>query len=706
MVNQVVLPRKDSDSTFPESRIVRIDGPPERRSVWLFRLQGEGRLPLQRPLAELELEIEQGLVNLDVWSPQSAFIQESHLKPFQKFSRDAAKKIISALKERSPNFDELFIKSSRGPLIKAVALKLDIERVEVHRAIFRWWRNGMTEQALVPPNGFSNKGQKSKEGQKRRGRKVIGVSATCLTDEVTKCVQKTILYEVAAEQGKEGLFRKVLIALGSEKKEPSGRRIIELPPPERAISRRQFDRIYNELNADGSLDRRRQGLISWDLEHSTSLYNAHDQLSGPASEYQTDDTGSQVEIIDPTGQPIGTAFIILTICTWSNLITGFHADLGASTEEAYALAFYNSIIDKVSFCKYYGIEITKEEWPAAGIPIRYHSDNGSAYSSDRTSSYVISIPINLSCARSHHGNAKGDVENKNKYIKSNLLRYLVGYRRKAGQQRGTGNPKKRAALTLYELRVLIIRWILLQNNTKPLSENAVPTVAKINKVMPTANALWTWGVKNIGAPLHAVSDKELWLRFLPERDVRITHHGIEYRRFTYTCAKFEKERVFHRAKNAPFVMRARVDDARPDLLYLHDKRTGEFIVCERIRTSDDIVTWTHADANAMHEHHKTAAASLEKGFLQGSVQNMADIDTVNAKAENRAKDRGAQKTSKKSVSESRDAEQHRLRRSDKSASYDAYSKPAKKPSRRKRDDIFTPHIDNDLEDILTKAFRP
>ncbi|MDM4772859.1 Mu transposase C-terminal domain-containing protein [Solimonas sp. SE-A11] len=709
-INMVLVP--EEESTIPFCRIVHLERDSSGEHVaWIFRLEGKGCPPERFSLSLITREIQASLVHVKTWVPPTALYSESELTPFQIRSRDRASAILNALKDRAKttNLAPLLHKSSRGPLVAFVASDQAIDPKTVYEAMYRYWRNGMTEAALIPAIGTKTLGRGAKEGEKRRGPKIAGASPFALSDKVRKTMDAAILRSARAGGSREYIYNQVKIALCEKTVDAAGRSVLLPPDPAHDISLEQFRYAFNKLNKSGQLDRKLAGAAKFDLEHSSSLHAAHEQHAGPAAEYQMDDSGTQIEVVNVAGEPIGAAFIILVIDTWSNMICGFHLDLGTASEESYALAFYNSIIDKVAFCAFYGIKIDPSEWPVSGTPVRYLSDNGSAYRSNRTSSYVISLPINLSNAKARAGYAKGDVENIIGVIKSRLFRYIAGHRPKSGKMRGTGNPKKRAVYTIYELRVLVIRWILSELQ-RPMPRRAVPVIAQMNKVRATPLDLWNWGCENLTAPLQALPEEQLWVHLLPEVEARITREGISYRKFHYTCDEYVRDRRFQFAKDKTELVKARSDPSRPDLLYVQDKRAGKFITCRRIDLSSDMHQWTYADSESMDESANAERRKVRKEQELKRAQLIHDLDEANRTARRRAKDRGSVPQSAQSVAEKREEEQGRLRESDIEAarsgmgSVDAPDEGtqdlAQKPGRKSQANLLSSYIEDEISSIL------
>src|SRR3569623_1221639 len=191
ILNKIILPKDESASTFQRSRIVRIEAAGSLE-VWLFVMEGTPHIPQLRPISEIHKELDQDLIQLIDWSPKTVLLNRDDITAGSKASQLAALDTLAAIRQHSPDLSLLFNRATRGKIIAAVANKRGMDRKDVYSVLYRWWRNGMTDAALIPTRGLSSEGREAKEGQLRRGRKGDCTHRFALTDEVKSIVEATI----------------------------------------------------------------------------------------------------------------------------------------------------------------------------------------------------------------------------------------------------------------------------------------------------------------------------------------------------------------------------------------------------------------------------------------------------------------------------------------------------------------------------------
>ena len=81
---------------------------------------------------------------------------------------------------------------------------------------------------------------------------------------------------------------------------------------------------------------------------------------------------------------VGRPYIYLAVDTATHLIAGVY--VGYSCDETAVMAcIAQAASDKVEYCARYGIEITPEQWPSAGMPSEIITDQGREFFGPRMS---------------------------------------------------------------------------------------------------------------------------------------------------------------------------------------------------------------------------------------------------------------------------------------------------------------------------------
>ena len=98
--------------------------------------------------------------------------------------------------------------------------------------------------------------------------------------------------------------------------------------------------------------------------------------------FQMDATQADIYLVSrlDRSEVLGRPYIYLAVDTATQLIAGVYVGMDAG-EQAVINCLSNAAADKVSFCKRYGLDIKKEEWPNTGLPGEIITDKGMLWSS-------------------------------------------------------------------------------------------------------------------------------------------------------------------------------------------------------------------------------------------------------------------------------------------------------------------------------------
>lgn len=104
--------------------------------------------------------------------------------------------------------------------------------------------------------------------------------------------------------------------------------------------------------------------------------------------------------------------VVRIICVASGVIVGIGFSLKGETAEAYRMAKFCMAVDKVWFCSLFGIKITEDDWPTAGLPLHDITDRGPGATSGGDTVEIALMPIIRELAPAHSGQSKANVETR------------------------------------------------------------------------------------------------------------------------------------------------------------------------------------------------------------------------------------------------------------------------------------------------------
>ena len=124
--------------------------------------------------------------------------------------------------------------------------------------------------------------------------------------------------------------------------------------------------------------RKRKGNRKYELNHRAVLGTSVGDLYGPGTKYQIDATIADVYIVSSFNRNwiIGRPVIYVVIDVFSRMVVGLYVGLEGPSWFGAMMALANTASDKVSYCKQYGIDITKEEWDCHYLPQTLLADRG------------------------------------------------------------------------------------------------------------------------------------------------------------------------------------------------------------------------------------------------------------------------------------------------------------------------------------------
>jgi hypothetical protein len=105
-----------------------------------------------------------------------------------------------------------------------------------------------------------------------------------------------------------------------------------------------------------------------------------------------------------------------------------------------------------------------------------------------------------------------------------------------------------AALTIRELRALLIHSIILYNTSRLESYRLQPDMIA-DGVEPRPAALWLWGILNRSG-LRQVDPSIVRANLLPGAKATVTFRGIKFRHLYYTCERATRENWFVKARSS------------------------------------------------------------------------------------------------------------------------------------------------------------
>lgn len=455
--------------------------------------------------------------------------------------RDRAYRVISLLIE---NYLELFDKKIRNKLIKLAIEKTGEPRLYVTRQLRRYWQRGMSPDALAPD--YSNCGM---PGKKRLGMKKPGSKRTIspgkgisITDEMTE------LFRLAIENF--FLIRED-IDLPKARAKANGFIRSKYPDikPEDLPTERQFRYFYKKNYSQPYVVEARSSSIEYAKDiapiHSTSAANNF----GPGARYEIDATIADAYLISEQNPDriVGRPVIYKVKDVFSRMTVGLYVGLENPSWATASIALAHAFSDKVEYCKKFGIDITKDDWPSVGTPATITADRGELLGK-HGDILVNRFGITLSNTRAYRGNDKGIVEKSFNIMHVDILPYVQGKVEPLNGKKKAGKRNELSAnLTLHDFTKMVIMSEINRNTAIPLEgydyESDMPTDLPAIPVH-----LWRWGIRNRTGSLKDIDSRLTFINLLPHDRATVSTLGINFKGLYYTCSEALSLGWFHRNK--------------------------------------------------------------------------------------------------------------------------------------------------------------
>jgi hypothetical protein len=631
------------ESTSPDGkqevvRVLHLDRSEDRACV--IHIYRPDALPEIRKLSEIEAGLADKSVRVLITDPY-AYLQkpEETIPAKHRRRRDAAWTVIQPI-VTAPGPAALH-PDTRGPLVRTAIAKAGGCKKHLYRHLRRYWQGGLTPNALLPLFhlcGAPGKGRKA--GNAKRGRprllaKHNGTSAGInVGPNEAELLRKgfQMFYAKAPDDGGltlRGAYERTLAKFFKRGFEyEQGVPVPVLPPNEELPSFRQF--LYWSRDRADLKDTliRRQGERRFNLKSRAVLGDATLQAFGPGSQLQIDSTPTDVWLVSSLDRSrrLGRPTMYLVLDTFSHLIVGFYVGLDNASFFSAGLALENATVDKVAFCAQFGIDITPEEWPNCGLPEEILADRGEL-KGHAASNLVQSLNIRISNTAPFRADFKPIVERTIRSIHDVLTHHLPGAVLKP-KERGERDYRMGAALTLKELRILMIRAILEENGRR-IEGYRLQKDMIADGVQPRPIDLWNWGVQNRTGHLRSIDPVILRANLLPSDKATVTHHGIRFRGLFYSCERAIHERWYERARaTKSWQVDATYDPRIVDVVYLRLPGSGSIEPCQLLEADQRFQGVSWEDVDDFFLSQKETRENTSTSDLQSRTEFHAQLDAV------------------------------------------------------------------------------
>lgn len=595
-------------------------------SLWIINIDDINAWPELIEIADLE---EQLACNEAIFIDDPITLHMPEQGSIQEIKRDEA---ITVLRSILSTKLDLFYKNTRNKLIRNAEELSGKRRIYVVRNLRRYWQRGCCPNALVPDYHLSGgKGKPRRNIENKPGRKRTtsdGVGA--IVDETVVDIFKLSIDGFFIKNDKLSLTDAYTKAISIFKSQDI------FADPTTIPTLRQFKYFYKTNYQKNEVIKKRTTPKIYDKDIRALTSTSTVASFGPGARYEIDATIGDVYLVsqqDPS-KIIGRPTIYMVKDVFSRMVVGLYVGLENASWVSAMIAMSNAFLDKVSFCKDYGIDIEASQWPSIGLPESILADKGELY---RRQADVLGniFNIQLSNSRSYRGDDKGGVERYFKTLQTKFKPYVEGVVEPVNGKKRLGKRYELdATLNLREFTRIVLHLVINHNNHQvvekydfaedmPMDLPAIPV------------QIWNWGIKNRTGRLRPCQEDLVKVNLLPHERGTVSAVGIKFKGMYFTCNKALQLGWFDRIKQTrPKSVEIAFDPRRTDLVYLRpDIDYKEFWICELSDRSRRFAGMSFVDAAGILKASRSteAIAKQEQNFIAPDTQGAIEEIVANAK---------------------------------------------------------------------------
>ncbi|MDL2289745.1 DDE-type integrase/transposase/recombinase [Clostridia bacterium OttesenSCG-928-F22] len=386
------------------------------------------------------------------------------------------------------------------------------------------------------------------------------------------------------------------------------------------------------------------------------LYGRADQGHKNIGVFQLDATIADIHLVSRHNrkQVIGRPNIYLAVDTVSRLIAGVYVGLEAG-EEAVAELLRQAAMDKIEYCKRFGIDIQAEQWPNRGLPGELVTDGGREFISGRMDEICARHGIVSTALPPYRPELKGLVESSLNSIQERYQYQLIhlGVIDDDFQQKGLPDYRREACLNLYEFTQIVIHSILYLNSKRVLQGYIGSQEMAEDGVSPIASELWLWHQKKGYSNIVPVSDDDICHVLLPRTTGYFTRKGLEFRYLTYWHPDYNT-RCAAAGLNGKEQVQIAYDPQNTSRIFLMED--GEYIPFDLTPSKEQFRGSTYTEVQAFLDNEGRIKRDLQAQDTAGRVETagaikeiakaalaqreeLHDMDTIEAISLNREKEK-------------------------------------------------------------------
>ena len=597
-------------------------------------------------------------VNLGIYQKRADTVQNS--KPelseadIQKITA-YANALDAILDELYPEWEKITKPRFKKPYLKKTAEVLGIHQKHVTRLLKKYLQSGRDKYSLVDGRLTSSLSTEVAVTKTMQTAFDDETSIDEMLQEALTIFKKTKSVTAAHHHILEHYFMM-----------PSyddGKMTFTLMPQEKILS---YQKVYRFINANlGGKTIKEYIKGDRDYRNNNRLLsgNARTGLVSIGQLFQLDECEVGVTIVserDPD-KVIGKPIVHCAFDPVANIIVGINIGLKNNSYSGFCDLMMTMLEPHENQTSLVDVHCTDDIFPSMILPKEIRADHGAEYESQALMKAARELGIKVQLVPVAAGSYKGGVENVFMRLQHILKITLQEYGYILPENNGGKNARKKACLTLKDMRQIIYK-IVLDLNQANLPGYSMSREMMEAGVEPTPVAIWNYHKKNGGLLTTVTESNRQTILFSllsqadKKRRFKLTRAGVEY--VGHTLRFFSDEEWFAlmlRDKNAEVDIR--YDDQSVDVIYLRYQKEIHCVplaVRREELASFKGMSWYEYDE--LYKYQKSMRNS--HAALERRLNTEREVKQIARKAQIlQAEDRKMQKNDVKNIKENRKVEQ-------------------------------------------------
>jgi len=598
----------------------------------------KNKIPYVRRLKD----IEDALIEDRVEIKEDKLIVVSKEEDIPKKHREIRDKAWEAIEDMIDKEPDIYQSAFRRRLIRKASEFYGISESWILEYLKRYWKRGKTRNALLPDyRNCGARGKERKDGNVKRGRPRINQSIIGEGVNVTEDIKR--IFRIAVNKyyyttAKNSLtltyelMRKEYFSDGF--KEENGVKIPIIKPQAEIPSFGQFRYWFEkERNIKKEITSRYSNK-KYQKQYRPIIGSSLDGVFQPGK-FEIDCQVGDVYLVSRFNRNwvIGRPAIYAIIDKFSRMICGIYIGLETGSYVGAMMALLNATMNKVEFCKQYGIEIGEKDWPVYHLPETIIADRGELEGGN-IDNLINTLNVKVQNTPPYRADLKSSVERFFGLTNERVKPFLPGVVDLDGRERGDKDYRIKSKLDLFQFTQIMIKCILYHNNHYHLDYYKRDQDMVEDNVSCIPIELWNWGIANRGGTLRTVPEDVAKLALMPSDTATVTPKGIRYKDMYYTSKSILKSGVFADARTKGIrKIKISYDPRNMEYIYVYNDNPSEYEKCFLVDASNRYKDRAIEEIEYLLSIEKMQRERSKDNVAQAKTQLIAEIEDIVQQAE-------------------------------------------------------------------------